>query len=104
MINREVSSTYHQNISINLTNANSGDVLRILVENGGRNAFWTIDDRKVILIYKDRHAFSELDIFMGKTPQKRFRIEICAIRNPIVKNRIKNGFSYQKIVLEKEAK
>ena len=59
---------------------------------------------KMTHIGRDRHAFSELDIFMGKTPQKRFRIEICAIKNPIVKNRIKNGFSYQKIVLEKEAK
>ena len=54
---------------------------------------------------RDRHAFSELDSSIGKTLQKRFRIEICAIKNPLVKkNRIKNGFSYQKIALEKETK
>jgi hypothetical protein len=29
-----------------LTNANAGDVLRIVVENGGRQAYWTINDYK----------------------------------------------------------
>ena len=66
--------------------------------------YWTSD----VVFYgidRDRHAFSELDSSIGKTLQKRFRIEICAIKNPIVKkNRIKNGFSYPKIALEKEAK
>jgi hypothetical protein len=47
---------------------------------------------------RDGHAFSELEIFIRKPPQIRSRIEICAIKNPIVKkNRIKNGFSYEKI-------
>uniref|UniRef100_A0A914EBG3 Beta-galactosidase n=1 Tax=Acrobeloides nanus TaxID=290746 RepID=A0A914EBG3_9BILA len=32
--------------SINLNGANAGDILRILVENGGRQAYWTINDYK----------------------------------------------------------
>jgi hypothetical protein len=33
--------------SINLNGANAGDILRIVVENGGRQAYWTINDYKV---------------------------------------------------------
>ena len=47
-----------------------------------------------IPIYRDRHAFSELDSFMGKTSQKRFRIEICAIKKSILKKRIKKLYSW----------
>ena len=42
-------------------------------------------DLNFVNMSRDRHAFSELDSSIGKTLQKRFRIEICAIRNPIVK-------------------
>ena len=41
--------------------------------------------QKIVILAMDRHAFSELDSSIEKTPQKRFRIEICAIKNPVVK-------------------
>jgi hypothetical protein len=36
-------------------------------------------------IIRDRHAFSELESLIRKPPHIRFRIAICAIKNPIVK-------------------
>ena len=63
--------------------------------------FWT---RKFFLkmtpMSRDRHAFSELYSFIKKRRQICFRIEICAIKNLIVKkNRIKNAFSLEKLSL-----
>jgi len=52
--------------------------------------------RKLRKKVRYRHAFSDLDSFIGKPPQIRFKIEICAIKNPIVKkNRIKKAFFLQ---------
>jgi hypothetical protein len=36
---------------------------------------------------RDRHKFSKLEFFVGKPPQIRFRIEICTIKNHILKKK-----------------
>ena len=51
---------------------------------------------------RDRHAFSELDKIIKKSPQKQFIIKFYAIKNRILKkNRIKNAFYLEKLALEK---
>ena len=52
------------------------------------------------MVCRDRHAFLELDNFMEKLPQKRFKIEICVIKNPKTKkNRVKIAFYNEKLCL-----
>ena len=65
--------------------------------NFSENFFRKIFFAKTAYIGRDRHA-SELESLIRKPLQIRFRIEICALKNPIVKkNRIKNAFSLEKL-------
>ena len=53
-------------------------------------------------ITRDGRPFSQLMKIIGKSLQKRFRIKIYAIINPLVrKNRIKKAFYLEKLALEK---
>ena len=55
----------------------------------------TLPDRVLKPKIRDRHGFSELESFITKPPQIRFRIVICAIKNLLVKkNRVRKAFSY----------